>query len=100
MSCLDAGDEVIIPEPFYANYNGFASIANVKLKPIPLNIKDGFHLPPENEIEHYITNRTKAILFCSPSNPTGTIYSRVELQRLVNLSHHHNLFLLSDLKSL
>ena len=92
----DVDDEIIVFEPFYANYNGFASIANVKLKPIPLNIKDGFHLPPENEIEHYITNRTKAILFCSPSNPTGTIYSRVELQRLVNLSHHHNLFLLSD----
>jgi len=92
----DADDEIIVFEPFYTNYNGFASIANVKLKPIPLTIKDGFHLPSEKEIERYITHQTRAILFCSPSNPTGAIYSKEELQRLVNLSRKHDLFLLSD----
>jgi len=92
----DADDEIIVFEPFYTNYNGFASIANVKLKPIPLTIKDGFHLPPEKEIERFITHQTRAILFCNPSNPTGAIYSKEELQRLVNLSRKHNLFLLSD----
>jgi aspartate aminotransferase len=95
ISC-DVDDEIIVFEPFYANYNGFASIANVKLRPIPLTISDGFHLPSEKEIETYINNRTKAILFCNPSNPTGTIYSREELGRLVNLSHKHGIFLLSD----
>jgi len=92
----DVDDEIIVFEPFYTNYNGFASIANVKLKPIPLTINDGFHLPLENEIERYITNRTRAILFCNPSNPTGAVYSREELQHLVNLSQKHGLFLLSD----
>jgi aspartate aminotransferase len=96
LAVCDIDDEVIVFEPFYTNYNGFASIANVKLQPVPLNIKNGFHLPLEEEIESYITDRTRAILFCSPSNPTGTIYSREELQRLVHLSMKHNLFLLSD----
>ena len=92
----DADDEIIVFEPFYTNYNGFASIANVKLSPIPLTIENGFHLPSEKEIETYITERTRAILFCSPSNPTGTIYSRDEFQRLVNLSQKYGLFVLSD----
>jgi aspartate aminotransferase len=92
----DVGDEIIVFEPFYTNYNGFASIANVELRPIPLTINDGFHLPSEQRIEHYITDRSRAILFCNPSNPTGAIYSREELQRLVNLSLKHGLFLLSD----
>ena len=92
----DTGDEVIVFEPFYTNYNGFASIANVKLRPVPLTIDNGFHLPPEHEIEQHVTGRTKAILFCNPSNPTGTIYSRDEVQRLVNVAKRHNLFLLSD----
>jgi aspartate aminotransferase len=95
ISC-DVDDEIIVFEPFYANYNGFASIANVKLRPIPLTISDGFHLPSEKVIETYINDRTRAVLFCNPSNPTGTIYSREELGRLVNLSHKHGLFLLSD----
>jgi aspartate aminotransferase len=92
----DVNDEIIVFEPFYTNYNGFASLASVNLKAVPLTIKDGFHLPSEKEIEKFITNRTRAILFSNPSNPTGTIYSRDEIQRLVNLALKHNLFLLSD----
>ena len=92
----DADDEIIVFEPFYTNYNGFATLANVKLRPVPLDIKTGFHLPLEKEIESSINSRTRAILVCNPSNPTGTIYSREELQRLVNLSKKHNLFLMSD----
>jgi aspartate aminotransferase len=92
----DTDDEIIVFEPFYTNYNGFASIANVKLRPIPLSIENGFHLPSEGEIEKFVNSKTRAILFCNPSNPTGAIYSRDELLRLVNLSLKHNLFLLSD----
>jgi aspartate aminotransferase len=92
----DTNDEVIVFEPFYTNYNGFASIANVQLRPIALSIDNGFHLPSMEEIERHITARTKAILICNPNNPTGTIYSREELQRLVTLCRRHNLFLLSD----
>ncbi len=96
LAVCDVDDEIIVFEPFYTNYNGFASIANVKLRPLPLRIASGFHLPPKEEIERCITDRTRAILFCSPSNPTGTIYSREEIQRLAELSVKHNLFLLSD----
>ena len=92
----DYGDDVIVFEPFYTNYNGFASIANIKLNPIPLRIQDGFHLPATKEIERRITSRTRAILICNPSNPTGTIYSREELLRLTDIVKRHNLFLLSD----
>jgi len=89
----DTNDEIIVFEPFYTNYNGFASIANVRLVPVPLKIENGFHLPPEREIETYITKRTRAILFCNPSNPTGTIYSREELQCLVALAQKYGVFL-------
>jgi len=92
----DTDDEVIVFEPFYTNYNGFASIANVRLRPVALSIENGFHLPPLEEIERHITSRTKAILICNPNNPTGTIYSRKELEKLVTLCLQHNLFLLSD----
>jgi aspartate aminotransferase len=92
----DHGDDIIVFEPFYTNYNGFASIANVKLNSIPLNIQNGFHLPPSEEIEKHITSRTRGILICNPSNPTGTIYSREEIQRLVDIVKRRNLFLLSD----
>jgi aspartate aminotransferase len=92
----DHGDDIIVFEPFYTNYNGFASIANVKLNPIPLSIKNGFHLPPSEEIEKHITSRTRGILICNPSNPTGTIYSRDEMQSLVDIVKQRNLFLLSD----
>jgi aspartate aminotransferase len=92
----DAEDEILVFEPTYANYNGFAGLANVKLRAVPTVIENGFHLPSEKEIESYITGRTRAILICNPSNPTGTIYSRKELQSLVNLAQKHGLFLLSD----
>lgn len=92
----DYGDDIIVFEPFYTNYNGFASIANVKLNPIPLRIQDGFHLPPSEEIVRRITSRTRGILICNPSNPTGTIYSREELSRLTDIVKRHGLFLLSD----
>jgi len=92
----DTDDEIIVLEPTYANYNGFAGIANVKLKAIPTTIENGFHLPPEEIIESFVTDKTRAILYCSPSNPTGTIYSREEIQRLVNVALKHGLFILSD----
>lgn len=92
----DSGDEVVVLEPFYTNYNGFATLADVRLCPVPLNISNGFHLPSEAEIEKRITPRTKAILICNPSNPTGTVFSRQELSVLVGLVQKHGLFLLSD----
>ncbi len=92
----DSGDELLVFEPFYTNYNGFATLANVVLRPVPLEISRGFHLPSEEVIEQYITDRTRGILFCNPSNPTGTVYSREELNTLTTLAQKHNLFLLSD----
>lgn len=92
----DSGDEIIVFEPFYTNYNGFASVADVRLVPVPLSIENGFHLPPAHEIERHITPKTKGILVCNPGNPTGTIYSREEMQRLVDIVKRHKLFLLSD----
>ncbi len=92
----DAGDEVLVFEPFYTNYNGFATLSNVRLVPVSLSIEDGFHLPSKDEIARHITPRTKAILFCNPSNPTGTVYEREEIQRLVDLAVERDLFLISD----
>ncbi|MEJ5306103.1 MAG: pyridoxal phosphate-dependent aminotransferase [Ignavibacteria bacterium] len=95
-SICDVDEEIIVFEPFYTNYNGFATLVDVKLVPIPLSIQNGFHLPTEEEIEKYITPKTRGILITNPSNPTGTVYSKEELQRLVNLVKKYNLFLLSD----
>ena len=95
-SICDVDEEIIVFEPFYTNYNGFATLVDVKLVPIPLSIQNGFHLPAEEEIEKYITPKTRGILITNPSNPTGTVYSKEELQRLVNLVQKYNLFLLSD----
>ena len=86
MSCLDAGDEVIIPEPFYANYNGFAVAADVVVKPITSSIETGFALPPIEEFEKVITDKTKAIVICNPNNPTGYLYSREEMEVLKTIS--------------
>jgi len=96
MSCLDARDEVIIPEPFYANYNGFAVTAGISVKPITSNIKNGFALPPIEEFEKVITPKTKAIIICNPNNPTGYLYSHEELEVLKTIIKKHNLFLFSD----
>jgi len=92
----DPGDEILVFEPFYTNYNGFAAIADVTLKPVTLDIKNGFHLPNDDIIKQAISDRTKAILICNPSNPTGTIFSQSELQRLVNIAKEKDLFILSD----
>jgi aspartate aminotransferase len=96
MSCLDAGDEVIIPEPFYANYNGFAVAANVVVKPLTSYIETGFALPPVVEFEKLITPRTRAIVICNPNNPTGYLYSKEEMETLKELVIRHNLYLFSD----
>ena len=96
MACLDAGDEVIIPEPFYANYNGFAIQADVVVKPISSNIESGFALPPIEEFEKAITAKTKAIVVCNPNNPSGYLYSAAEMETLKQIVLKHNLYLFAD----
>lgn len=96
MACLDPGDEVIIPEPFYANYNGFAVEAGVKVVPITSNIESGFALPPISAFEKAITPKTKAIVICNPNNPTGYLYSKEEMETLRTIVQKHNLYLFSD----
>lgn len=94
--CFNPGDEVIIPEPFYANYNGFACAAGVKVVPITSNIKTGFALPPIEDFEKVITPKTKGIIICSPNNPTGYLYSREEMEALKTICLKHDLYLFSD----
>ncbi|HNX43897.1 MAG TPA: pyridoxal phosphate-dependent aminotransferase [Bacteroidales bacterium] len=94
--CLNPGDEVIIPEPFYTNYNGFAVDANIKVVPITSDIRSGFALPPISEFEKAITPRTKAIMVCNPNNPTGYLYSKEELLQLRELVLKHDLYLFAD----
>jgi len=96
LSCLDPGDEVIVPEPFYANYYGFASSTGVKVIPVCSDIDTGFALPAFSEIEKLITPKTRAIFICNPNNPTGYLYSREELEQLKEIVVKHNLYLLSD----
>ncbi len=96
MSCLDAGDEVIIPEPFYANYNGFAVAANLVVKPLTSYIENGFALPPVEDFEKLIGPRTRAIVICNPNNPTGYLYSREEIETLKEICLKHDLYLFSD----
>ena len=96
MACLDAGDEVIIPEPFYANYNGFAIQADVKVVPISSKIETGFALPPIENFEKAITPKTKAIVVCNPNNPTGYLYSAAEMETLKDIVIKHDLFLFAD----
>lgn len=96
MSCLNPGDEVIIPEPFYANYNGFAVSAAIKVVPINSSIDDNFALPPIEAFEKAVTPNTKAILICNPNNPTGYLYSQAELEVLRDICLKHDLFLFSD----
>jgi aspartate aminotransferase len=95
-SCLDAGDEVIIPEPFYANYNGFSISSGVTVKPISTSIEDGFSLPPIEEFVKLITPKTKAILICNPGNPTCYLYSKEELEILRDIVIKYDLFLFAD----
>jgi aspartate aminotransferase len=96
MSCVDEGDEIIIPEPMYANYIGFATAGNITVKPISTSIETGFALPPIEDFEKAITPKTKAILICNPNNPTGYLYSKQELLTLREICLKHNLFLFVD----
>lgn len=96
MSCINEGDEIIIPEPMYANYIGFATAGNIRVKPISTNIENGFALPPIEDFEKAITSKTKAILICNPNNPTGYLYSKEELMTLREICLKHDLFLFVD----
>jgi aspartate aminotransferase len=95
-TCLNPGDEIIIPEPFYANYNGFAVNSGISVKPIHSSIETGFALPPIADFEKAITPKTKAIMVCNPSNPTGYLYSKEELELLRDIVKKHDLYLMSD----
>ena len=95
-SCIDPGDEIIIPEPFYANYNGFATNAGVVVKPIFSSIDTGFALPPIADFEKSITEKTKAILICNPNNPTGYLYSKEEMETLSKIVKKYDLYLIAD----
>jgi aspartate aminotransferase len=95
-SIADTNDEIIIPEPFYANYNGFATAMGIKVVPVVSQIDDNFALPPIEEFEKLITLKTKAILICNPGNPTGYLYSKDEIQKLAAIVKKHNLFLVAD----
>ncbi len=96
MSTVNPGEEVIVPEPFYANYNGFSVAAGVKVVPITSGIESGFALPPIEEFEKVITSQTRGIIICNPNNPTGYLYSGEELQRLAEIVKKHDLYLFSD----
>jgi aspartate aminotransferase len=96
LTCMNPGDEVIVPEPYYANYNGFAVQAGVHVVPITSHIEDGFALPAIDGFEKLITEKTKAIIICNPNNPTGYLYSLQEMEALKQLCLKHDLFLFSD----
>ncbi|UJH91113.1 pyridoxal phosphate-dependent aminotransferase [Antarcticibacterium sp. 1MA-6-2] len=95
-SIADAGDEIIIPEPFYANYNGFATASGVSIIPVESKIETNFALPPIAEFEKLITSRTKAILICNPGNPTGYLYTEDEIRQLAKIALRHDIFLVAD----
>lgn len=92
----DPGDDILIPEPFYTNYNGYATLANLNIVPIPTEAETGFHLPEKEEIKKRITPRTKAILLCSPNNPTGTIFSEDEIRMVGEIAKENDLFIIAD----
>lgn len=96
MTCLNPGDEIIIPEPFYTNYNGFCCVADVTVRSVTSHIENGFALPLISEFEKLITSKTKAIMICNPNNPTGYLYSKEELESLKDIVKKHNLYLFSD----
>lgn len=95
-SIMDKDDELIVPEPFYANYNGFSVANSLKIVPVVSTIEDNFSLPPIEDFEKLITKKTKAILICNPNNPTGYLYSKEEIKKLVKIVKKHDLFLISD----
>ncbi|MEO1450510.1 MAG: pyridoxal phosphate-dependent aminotransferase, partial [Bacteroidota bacterium] len=95
-TCMNPGDEIIVPEPFYANYNSFSIFSNVKVVPIQTRIEDNFALPPIEAFEALITPRTKAIMICNPGNPTGIMYPREALEKLHQIVRKHDLYLIAD----
>ncbi len=95
-SVADPGDEIIVFEPFYTNYNGFGKIAGVTIQPVTLSIENGFHLPSDEEIEAVMTDKTRAMIICNPSNPTGTVFREEELKRLIEIAKKHNIYIISD----
>jgi len=90
------GDEIIVPEPFYTNYNGFATMASINLKPLTTYAENGFALPESSKIEALITDKTKAIMLCNPGNPTGTVYSEADILRIAKIAKQHGLYVISD----
>lgn len=96
LAVCEVGDEILVPEPFFTGYASLAPIYGVTLKPIPLSIENGFHLPERSVIEALISPKTKAILYCSPNNPTGTVFSREEIERLVAIAKDRGIFLVAD----
>jgi len=96
MGVGDPGDEIIIPEPFYTNYNGFAKMAGINIIPLTTHAENGFHLPERKEIEKIITHKTKAIMICNPNNPTGTVYGKKELEMIIDIAKENNLFVIAD----
>jgi aspartate aminotransferase len=96
LAITDPGDEVLVPEPFYTNYLGFASAAGIHIRPLPGDVEDGFRLPSRELMEAAITPRTRAILYCNPGNPTGVVYTREEVQTMGEIANTHGLFLLAD----
>lgn len=96
MTCFDPGDEVIIPEPYYANYSGFSTMAGVTVRPVTASINNGFALPPADAFEKLITEKTKGILICNPGNPTGYLYPKEEIQAIARLCRKHDLYLIAD----
>lgn len=95
-SVADPGEEILVFEPFYTNYNGFGKISGVSVAPVTLSIENGFHLPDDSAIEAAITPKTRAMIVCNPSNPTGTVFTKDEVQRLVALAIKHDLFIIAD----
>ena len=96
LAICDKGDEIIIPEPFYTNYNGFASITGVNIVPVTTKIEEAFKLPEISEFEKKITDKTKAIMLCNPNNPTGMVYSKEDLEKIVEIAKRRNLYIISD----
>src|SRR3989344_305433 len=96
LATTEVGDEILTFEPFYTNYNSYAAVNGVKIVPVKTSAKDGFHFPPQQVIEKKISSKTKAILFCNPNNPTGTVYSQKEINTLVSIAKKHNLFIIAD----
>ncbi len=96
IALCDPGDEILVPEPFYTNYNGFGQAVNVAIKPITTKAECGFHLPPVEDIEKLLTPGTKAILMSNPGNPTGVVYTDAEIAMLSSLAKKHDLFIIAD----